>query len=241
MDYRDDPRIATSTVIGGPPDLVGSGLVICDEVTINGRYANVPRPLPGVTEYVAVARAEARADELLKQLLGTLVPVDNPPALWQPDATLVVEMRAAAETVVTSAVVGLEAFASHHVRRLVTDPGVGTIAYDGEEVTPQEIRNRFSLDERYKVVLPKLLGRSSPAQTSWWPLFRGVQGLAALTRHAIDEPIKRSGLEGEKPLAERFYTGEYRGAGQMLLDVYEYFSPGWIGDGRLLRLRELAS
>lgn len=239
MEYKHDPRMATSTAVGGPPDIVGSQVVICDEAMIDGHYTNIPRLLAGVPEYVAVARAEARADELLRQLVETLVPVDNPPALWQPDATLVVETRAAAGTVVTSAVVGLEAFSSHHVSRSVADPAVGTLPYDGEEVTPQDIRNRFSLDERYKVVLPKLMGRPSPAQASWWPLFRRVQGLAALTRHAIDEPIKRSGLDGEKPLAERFYTGEYRGAAEMLLGVYEHFSPGWISDKRLLELRDL--
>ena len=43
---------------------------------------------------VAVAEAEVKADELRERLLSTLV--DQGPAKWQPDTTLVVEMRAAA-------------------------------------------------------------------------------------------------------------------------------------------------
>jgi hypothetical protein len=42
---------------------------VVDATTINGRYTNILRPLPGVTEYVAAARAEGRADELLRQLV----------------------------------------------------------------------------------------------------------------------------------------------------------------------------
>jgi hypothetical protein len=89
------------------------------------------------------------------------------------------------------------------------------------------VRER-SLDERYKIVLPELLGKPRPGNEPWWEVMRRIQGLAALTRHAIYEPIKRSGLTGEKQLVERLYEGEYVGATAMLISAFEYFEPTWI-------------
>jgi hypothetical protein len=98
----------------------------------------------------------------------------------------------------------------------------------GENLTPQDIRNRFSLDERYKLILPELLAKPTPTGEDWWSVFRQVQGLAALTRHAIAEPVRRSGLSGERSLSERFYMGEFVGTTQMLFTCFEYFSPNWV-------------
>jgi hypothetical protein len=111
-----DPRIATTTAVGGPPDLIGQDLVIVDEIAYRGEVVHIPRPLAGVPELVAVAEAEVKADELRDELLATLV--DEGPAKWQKNTTLVVEMRAAAESAVITATVGLEAFSNHHVSRL---------------------------------------------------------------------------------------------------------------------------
>lgn len=220
-----DPRIAHAHVVAGPEDLVGDTLLILDVVHIDGRAVHIPRLLAGVPELVACRESEHRADELRERLLGTLVEQD--PALWQPDTSLVIEMRSAADTAVTSAVVGLEAFCSHHVLRHL-DQETGTVRYGSEELTPQEVRNRFSLDERYKLVLPALLDRPRPTHTKWWPVLRRVQAMAALTRHAVTEAVERSGLVGARSLAERIYGGEYSGAARMLYDCFEYFSPNWV-------------
>ncbi len=225
IEEPPDPRIAHAHVVGGPADLVGHTLVIVDVVNVDGREVHIPRPLAGVPELVACREAEARAEELRSRLLGTLV--DQSPAPWQPDTTLVVEMRSAAETAVTSAVVGLEAFCSHHVLRH-TDPATGKVNHAGEQLTPQEVRDRFSLDERYKLVLPALLAKPKPTSEKWWQVLRRVQGLAALTRHAVTEPVQRSGLTGKRSLAERFYTGEHVGTARMLYDCFEHFSPNWV-------------
>jgi hypothetical protein len=108
------------------------------------------------------------------------------------------------------------------------DQETGTITYQGEAITPQDVRNRFSLDERYSLVLPALLDRARPTRTPWWQALRRVQALAALTRHAVTEPVERSGLVGERSLSERIYGGEYTGAARMLYDCFEYFSPQWV-------------
>jgi hypothetical protein len=90
------------------------------------------------------------------------------------------------------------------------------------------VRNRFSLDERYKLVLPLLLDRPKPSGESWWPVFRRAQGLAALTRHAVTEPVERGGLTGIRSLAERFCAGEHVGTAHMLYECFEHFSPSWV-------------
>src|SRR5437899_2038917 len=112
-EQTPDPRIAHAHVVDGPADLVGHTLLIVDVVTLDGREVHIPRPLAGVPELVTCREAEAKAELLRERLLSTLV--EQEPAPWQPDTTLVVEMRSAAESAVTSAVVGLEAFSSHHV------------------------------------------------------------------------------------------------------------------------------
>src|SRR4051812_38515598 len=113
-----DPRIAgTKAVDSSDPSLIGHELVIVDPVRIAGELVHVPRPLAGVPEYVAAAEAEKRADDLLEQLRQALTDRGGGPR-WVPDTTLVVEMRAAAEAVVISAAVGLEAFAADQVLRV---------------------------------------------------------------------------------------------------------------------------
>jgi hypothetical protein len=144
MSSKPDPRIARAHVIGGPPDLIGHDLIIVDEFIHKGEVVHIPRPLAGVPEFVAVAEAEVRADELREKLLGTLT--DEGPAKWQKDTTLVVEMRAAAESAVITAVVGLEAFSNHHVTRLVP-AGSDELDVDGETMSAAEVRE-LSLDER---------------------------------------------------------------------------------------------
>lgn len=181
-----------------------------------------------------MAAAEQRSDELLEQLRASLTGRGGGPR-WVPDTTVVVEMRAAAESAVISAVVGLEAFCAHQVLRFV-DVETQTLEFNDETLTPQDVRERWSLDERYKTVLPALLGVGNPAGKGWWSTFRRIQALAALTRHAVAEPVKRAGLSDERPLAERFYNGEYRGGAEMMLSAFDHFSPGWIDDERLRAL-----
>jgi hypothetical protein len=230
---RHDPRIAAAQVTSGPSDLVGKRLVVVDHVVVEGETIHVPRPLAGVAEFVAVARSEQQAEQLRANLLATLE--DRGEYRSQPDERLVVEMRSAAEAAVTGATVGLEAFANHHLEGAAAANG-GLVSIEGDTLSPQEWRERYSLDERYKIVLPALLDRPKPTSEPWWPKLRRVQGLAALTRHAIMTPVKRSGLTGERPLAERYYNGEYVGAAAMLLDVFDYFVPNWIDDADLRAL-----
>lgn len=229
MSDKPDPRIASATVTGGPPDLIGHDFIIVDEFRYKGEIVHIPRPLAGVPEFVAVAEAEVKADELRLKLLGTLT--DQGPAKWQRDTTLVVEMRAAAESAVITAAVGLEAFSNHHVLR-IANPETGELVVGDKKMTAAEVRE-FSLDERYKKVLPALLGVGNPAGKQWWQVLRRVQALAALTRHAVHEPIERSGLSGERSLAERYYLGEYQGVTRMMFSVFEHFAPNWISDDRL--------
>lgn len=176
-----------------------------------------------------MAEAEVKADELREKLLTTLT--EEGPAKWQKDTTLVVEMRAAAESAVITTVVGLEAFSNHHLTR-IADPQTGELDVAGERTTAVEVRER-SLDERYKHVLPAILGVGNPAGKQWWQVFRRAQALAALTRHAVHEPIERSGLSGKRSLAERYYLGEYQGVTRMMFAVFEHFSPNWVSDVRL--------
>lgn len=181
----------------------------------------------GVPEFVAVAEAEVKADELREELLATLT--DEGPAKWQKDTTLVVEMRGAAESAVITAVVGLEAFSSHHVTRVAE---TGKLYVTGRTMTAAEVRE-LSLDERFKRILPGILNVKSPSGEQWWQVLRRVQALAALTRHAVAEPVERSGLSGKRSLAERFYLGEYRGVTRMVFSAFEHFSPNWVSDDRL--------
>ena len=112
----------------------------------------------------------------------------------------------APQAAVITAVVGLEAFSNHHVLRFA-DPKTGALTIGGEQTTTAAIRE-LSLNERYKKTLPGLLGVGNPAGKQWWQVLRRVQALAALTRHAVQEPVERRGLSGERSLAERYYLGE---------------------------------
>lgn len=56
------------TVVGGPAELLGESVIV-DEVVLDGQKLYVPRPLPAVAEYVAVARAESAANALRPRLL----------------------------------------------------------------------------------------------------------------------------------------------------------------------------
>ena len=140
-------------------------------------------------------------------------------------------MRAAAESAVVTAMVGVEAYGNHQILRKAAAGG-GTVAYGGREVTPEEV---FSLpfDERFRRALPAILEKRSPTGERWWPALVRTNALAALTRHAIAEPVKRAGLSGQRSLSERYYRGEYQGTTEMMLGVFDYFSPGWLGNERL--------
>lgn len=123
-------------------------------------------------------------------------------------------------------------YSSHHVARLAAERADGAVVFEGKAMKPEEVRE-ICLDERYKRVLPTLLGVHAPSGKKWWQIFRRVQALAALTRHAIYEPVTRSGLTGKRSLAERLYLGEYQGVTRMMFSAFEHFSPNWISDDRL--------
>jgi hypothetical protein len=227
-----DPRIASTTVVGGPPDLIGEELIRCEEVTIGGRSVHVPRAQPGVPEYVSVAHSEMRAEKLRPRLDENL---DTRGAVaYQPDFGLVLEFRSSAGTAVASAIVGVEAFTNHHLARYCP-PGDGIVRYGDKQYDLHALRE-IPLNERVGEVLPELYGKPRPTREKWWQTFRQIQGLAALTRHAIDEPTARGGLSGKKSLTQRLCDGEYSGAAAMMLDLFAYFEPNWIPSERLERL-----
>lgn len=227
--YVPDPRAAATTTDEG------EGLVVVDRVTIDGRVIDFPRPLPGAPEYAAVVAAEARAEELRPRLLEELDERHDPP--WQPNTPLVLDMRGAAGTAVAGAITGMEAFANHHILR--TAPS-GTFTLGGEETTVEYALN-MPVNERYKDVLPVLLEKPTPTSESWWQMFRRIQRLAVLQRHALYEPQGGKGLDGERSLAERIYNGEYRGAAAMMVSAFEHFSPGWFSDERRQALSKTAA
>jgi hypothetical protein len=82
-------------------------------------------------------------------------------------------------------------------------------------------------------------GVDPPTQESWWPAFRRVQSLATLQRHAIERPVRKRRLVGEKSLNQRVYDREYAGAADTMLAAFEYFTPGWISDDRQAALSAL--
>ena len=227
-----DPRVAATTVVTGPADLVGNTLVSVDEVKLTGQVVHLPASIPGVPQYAAVARAEAEANALWPRLIGGLD--RRGPIPYQPDAALVIGFQAAAGSAIAGAVTGLEAFSSHHLGRFAA-PGQPVI-YDGKPYTLRKLRDAYSLNERYAEVMPAVMGVSRPTQEPWWPTLRRIQGLAALDRHAVTEPARRSGLTGEKSLVQRLCDREYVGAAQMMLAVFEHFSPGWISRQRASQL-----
>lgn len=227
-----DPRIASATATG-PEEFTGDELVICEPVTSNGELVLLPKALPGVPEYVAAAHAEVEANALQPRLAEGLDRSADIP--YQPNAGLVFDFRAAAASVTISAVAGLEAYANHHVERFC--PPGATATYNGRAYPLPELRN-LSLDQRLGEVLPQFMAVPKPTQEAWWPTFKRVQALSALNRHAVMEPMARSGLTGEKSLAQRLCDREYVGAASMMLGVFEYFSPGWLPPQRLADLPE---
>lgn len=206
--FISDPRAATVTATG-PAEMAGDELIIVDRVTIDGQTIDFPRPLAGLPEYAAAAGAEAHAEELRPRLVEGLDERDVVP--FQPNTPLVFDMRGAVATTVTAAMTGLEAYANHHMLRFESAPGSGVVDVGGEARPLADLRN-LPINERYRDVLPVLLDTPIPTSEPWWPTLRRIQGLAALQRHAVDDPQERKGLEGKRSLAERIYTGEYRGA-----------------------------
>ena len=217
--------------------------VAVDPVVIDGVELHLPHALPGLTGYVGAARAEAQANELRPHLLEGLDTKGHVP--YQPDATLVFDFLGAGGAVATSAIAGLEAFANHHVTRYCppaqyddrwkivgTEP---TVKVGVEDHTFKTLAD-LPLNERYAQVLPELMKRPSPTNAAWWPTFRRLQGLAALLRHGITDPVKRKGLDGKKTLVQRLCDREYAGAARMMLDAFEHVSPGWLGPERLGQL-----
>jgi hypothetical protein len=229
--FIPDPRIAATT------STEGEELVIVDRVRIGDRIVDFPRPLPGAPEYAAVVAAEMRAEELRPRLLEDLdersCEFGEPP--WQPNAPLVVNMRSSAGTAVAEAMTGMEAFANHHILRAAPS---GSFSFREREFTVAEAFN-LPINERYAEVLPQLILNTKPTQTPWWPVFRRIQRLAVLQRHALYEPQSGSGLTGARSLAERLYNGEYRGAAEMMVSAFEHFSPGWLSAERRLALQTL--
>lgn len=224
-----DPRVASSTVLADAPGvaLAGDEIVRVEPVMLDGRQILVPSSLPGASEYRAVTRAERTADDLRSQIPGTL---DTRGDIPTADVRVALDFAGSAATALASAAVGLESYANFHLRRLVPD-GEHVTLPDGRDYTLHELRN-LPLNLRFERVLPALLDRPKPTSEPWWPDLRRVQSLAAIQRHGITEPHSRSGLEGKRSLAQRLYNGEYRRAAPMMLEAFEFFTPGWIDPQR---------
>lgn len=218
-----DPRAASSTVLAGPPDLVGDEIVRVESVVLDGREILVPAALPGAPEYRTVSRAERSADDLRTEIADTLDMRGEIPAA---NIRLALDFRDTAGTAVASAAVGLESYANFHLQRLVS-PDEEVSLPDGNSYTLDGLRN-LPLNERFGRALPGLLDRPKPTSEAWWGDLRRVQALAGLQRHSITEPRSRRGLEGEQSLAQRLYGAGYRGAAPMMLSAFEHFTPGWI-------------
>lgn len=223
MSVVVDPRAASSTILAGPVDLVGDEIVSISLVEIDGATIGVPRLMPGAAEWATVSAAEVSADAYRETALEQL---DRRGRIPCADITAAINFRLSAGTAVASAAVGLEAYANFHLDRL---PGK----------TAAEAMRR-PLNERYAEALPVLFGVDAPTQEEWWPTLRRVQSLAALQRHAVERPVKKSGLKGERSLNQRFYDRQYAGAAETMLAAFEYFTPGWISGDRQAALRALA-
>jgi hypothetical protein len=225
-----DPRIASSTVIAGPSDALGLNIRV-ERVVIDGLELDLPKAHPGVSNYVSVAHSETRADSFRGQLVQALD--HSGPVPYQPNFGLVLDFQSSCGTAVAEAIVGVEAFTNHHLARFV--PHGGTLTYNGRAYTLPQARD-ISINERVGEVLPSLYGKAKPTSEPWWPVFRRVQGLAALARHGVDEPVTRNGLTGEKPLLQRLCDREYSGAAAMMLNLFAYFEPRWVSPERLEQL-----
>jgi hypothetical protein len=238
-----DPRAASVTVKDGPPDLIGNELVIVTPVFIDGIELHLPKALPGVLEYVAVAHAEEQANQLHATLLDDLD--HRGPAAYQPDAGRGFDFLVAAGTAVASAATGLEAFANHHLAGICPpqrydengDPSgpEPAIMVFGESLTFRKLADK-PLNERLGKILPELKQIPRPTSQPWWPKLRQIQTLAALNRHGITDPVKRKPLDGVKSLPQRLCDREYAGAAAMMLRAFEFMSPGWINAQRALNL-----
>jgi hypothetical protein len=219
-----DPRAASSVVLDGPPDLIGDELVRIEPVTLDGQQIYVPAGLAGASEYRTVVRAELVADELRKKIGANLDHRGGP--IPTADVRLALDFRDHAGTAVASAGVGLESYANFHIQRLL--PGGEQVKIPGTGLRTAAQLRELPLNERYALALPVLTERDKPTSEGWWQDLRRVQALAVLQRHAITEPHSRRGLEGERPLLQRLYDAEYRGAGECMLEAFDYFTPGWI-------------
>jgi hypothetical protein len=227
-----DPRLASVTVVSGPPGIQpGDELVHVEPVTIDGMAILLPVALPGVAEYVAAANSETEANRLRPQLTTDLDCRSTVPA--QLNATLALNFNAAAGSAATSAMAGIEAFTNHQITRIAG--AAGEIHYEGVTRTPSELW-QWRIDQRVGAVLPQITGRPMPKQEPWWGTFRRVQALAALARHGITDAYKKAGLSGEKRLSQRYIDREHRGGAGMMLELFEHFAPGWMGSARLREL-----
>ena len=210
--------------MSGPAGVVpGDELIVVERVAIDGHILTLPAELPGVPEYIAAARSEAEADGLRPALTMNLAFRGDVP--HQPDTRTVFGFYAAAGSAVTAAIAGLEGFANHHIARLAG--AADAVDYAGRPYTRRELWD-LPLNERLGDVLPALGCGRSPKQTPWWTTFRRVQGLAALSRHGITQPVTRRGLVGEKSMVQRYCDREYEGAAGMMLDAYTHFEPQWL-------------
>lgn len=115
-----DVRIASSYIVDGPENLVGSEIVVVTPVSIDGVELHLPEALPGIPEYVTVARGEAEANRIRPTLLADLNEMGAIP--FQPDASRRFDFYVSAGIAVTTAVAGLEAFANHHIARFCSPP-----------------------------------------------------------------------------------------------------------------------
>lgn len=227
-----DPRAAVSTVLDGPADLVGDQLLLVEQVEIDDQKVLVPTALPGAADYIACLEAERRAEELRPRLVENLDTRGDIPT--QMDATLVFDVRANAGTALMAAATGFEAFANHHIRR--STPVAGIDLGSGRLQDADELCER-RLNERYSVVLPALLGTSSPAQRPWWKDFRRIQTLAAWARHSKNEQTRGAGLVGEANYSTRIYNGEYVGTARTVLSAFDHFSKDWLPEPVRVGLR----
>lgn len=195
--------------------MVGDEIVPISVVDVEGVAVGVPMLLPGAAEWATVHVAEASADAYREAALSQLDRRGQIPCVR---IDVAVSFRLNAGTAVASAGVGLEAYANFHLDRLPADAAATAAGRP--------------LNERYAQDLPELFGVDPPTQEKWWPAFRRVQSLAALQRHAIERPVAKRGLIGEKSLNQRFYDREYAGTAETMLAAFEYFTPGWISGDR---------
>lgn len=220
-------------VTDGPSELLGQ-VEIYHPYVIDGRTVALPQFIPGVPEYVTVARAESTADQLRPRLLENL-DERNPALGFQPEAALTFDFYAAAGTAISETIVGLEGFANHFIGRRFDESETLEL---GETTYTRFDTYNLPINERFSDVLPAIVEAERPTSEPWWPKFRQIQRLAVLKRHSIFEAVKRHGLVGEIPLIQRLLNQEYSGAARMMLDVFEFYRPGWISLERAAVLPE---